>query len=192
MPELVLASTSRSCREQLERLGLPFETATPELDEARIRGETKDPIGLARLLAAARAEAAAGQHKKAIAIGCEQLCTLGDQILAAPDSAAAAAELLQQLQGNEHMLVTAVAVRKGKDVEDFVDVAMLRMRKLGKKEIERYVAADEPAGCAGGYRFGRAGIGLFEKVQAEDHSALAGMPLMKLGAALRKFGCDVP
>jgi septum formation protein len=132
------------------------------------------------------------QHGKAIVIGCDQVCAFGERALDKPDSPAAAIALLQQLQGKEHMLITAVTVQKGKESEEFVDVAMLRMRELKAAEIKRYVEQDQPVGCAGGYKFERAGIALFERVQGEDHTAIVGLPLLKLSAALRKFGLQVP
>jgi septum formation protein len=90
------------------------------------------------------------------------------------------------------MLITAVTVAKGKDTEEFVDVTMLRMRELKAAEIKRYVELDKPVGCAGGYKLERAGIALFERIQGEDHTAIIGMPLLKLSAVLRKFGLQVP
>ncbi|MCC7278133.1 MAG: Maf family protein, partial [Chromatiaceae bacterium] len=56
-PTLVLASTSPFRRELLQRLGLPFLTAAPEVDEARRPGES--PEALVTRLAEAKAQAVA-------------------------------------------------------------------------------------------------------------------------------------
>jgi septum formation protein len=192
MPELVLASSSPHRKALLERLGIPFECVAPEVDEAAVEQKTKDPIGVARELAQAKAEAVKKQHGKAIVIGCDQVCALDERVLDKPQTAGAAAELLQQLQGKEHMLITAVSVHKGKETEDFVDVTMLRMRALKPAEIKRYVEKDEPAGCAGGYRIEKSGLALFERIQGEDHTAVVGLPMLRLCAALRKLGVQMP
>lgn len=192
MTELVLASTSKYRKELLQRLGVEFKTFDPKVDEAKIRTSTKDPIGLARSLALAKAESGGAAHKSAIVIGSDQVLAFGDEVLGKPGSAEAAAAQLERLQGNEHALITAVAVLHGKDKEEFVDVTMLRMRKLDKKTIARYVERDQPVDCAGSYKIEQLGIALFEKIQGEDHTAITGLPLLKVSAALRKFGLQVP
>lgn len=48
MPSLILASTSRYRRELLSRLGLPFESVAPDVDEAALPGEA--PAALAERL----------------------------------------------------------------------------------------------------------------------------------------------
>jgi septum formation protein len=191
MADLVLASTSRYRRELLERLGTPFESVAPEFDEAAARKETS-PIALARALANGKAAAVAKANKKAVVVGCDQVVALGEEILGKPGSADAAKAQLQKLAGQPHMLITAVSVHKGSDVEEFVDVTTLRMRKLDKKEIDRYVERDQPTDCAGSYKIERAGIALFDKIEGEDHTAIVGLPLLKLAAILRKFGLQVP
>ena len=57
---LVLASTSRYRRELLQRLGLPFDCARPEVDETPLNGE--GPMALATRLAAAIFASAAQQR----------------------------------------------------------------------------------------------------------------------------------
>ena len=54
---LVLASTSPFRRELLERLGMPFDTIAPEVDETRLRGESPEQLVLRLSEAKARAEA---------------------------------------------------------------------------------------------------------------------------------------
>ncbi|MCL2645338.1 MAG: Maf family protein, partial [Betaproteobacteria bacterium] len=43
-PALVLASTSVYRRQLLERLKLPFETASPQTDETRLPGEAPEQL----------------------------------------------------------------------------------------------------------------------------------------------------
>ena len=192
MVALVLASTSPYRKELLERLGVAFTCIAPQVDENAARAAEPSPIALARGLALAKAADVGKKHGKDIVIGCDQVAALGEQILGKPGSAAAAKQQLQSLQGNEHLLITAVAVQFGKEVEEFVEVTTLRMRKLSDAEIGRYVDHDQPLDCAGSYKFERAGSALFDRVQGEDHTAITGLPVLKLAAALRRFGLCVP
>ena len=71
---LILASTSRYRRELLERLQLPFEVRTPQVDEAARAGEA--PAALARRLALAKAHAVAADAPVAVVIGSDQVAEL--------------------------------------------------------------------------------------------------------------------
>lgn len=192
MVALVLASTSPYRRQLLERLGVPFTCVAPGVDEAAAASGETSPIAIARSLAAKKAAAVAKDHGKDVVIGADQVVALGDRVLGKPGSAAKCKEQLQALQGQEHMLITAVAVQKGKDVHEFVEVTTLRMRALTSKEIDRYVERDQPLDCAGSYKFERAGVALFDRVQGEDHTAILGLPMVKLCAVLRECGIDLP
>ena len=117
---------------------------------------------------------------------------LGREVFGKPGSAAAAIAQLERLQGREHSLITAVALRRGTTRRDFVETTQLTMRQMSRADLERYVAVDDPLDCAGSYKVERAGIALFERIQGEDHTAIIGLPLMRLCAALREFGVDLP
>ncbi|MBY4846350.1 Maf family protein, partial [Burkholderia dolosa] len=56
-PRLILASSSRYRRALLERLGVPFDVVSPDIDETPLGGET--PAAPARRRAAAKARAGA-------------------------------------------------------------------------------------------------------------------------------------
>ena len=71
MPPLVLASTSPFRRELLARLGLPFATANPAVDEAPLPGEK--PEASALRLSQAKARAVADSHPGALIIGSDQV-----------------------------------------------------------------------------------------------------------------------
>ena len=66
------------------------------------------------------------------------------------------------------------------------------MRTLTDAEIARYVDRDQAFDCAGGYRWESAGITIFEKVDTEDHTAILGLPLIRLVTVLRSLGVAIP
>jgi len=122
----------------------------------------------------------------------DPVCAFGDRIFGKPGDAAGAVAQLQALQGQEHRLITAVAVAHRGQFERFTDVATLRMRELASDEIQRYVAAEQPFDCAGSYRIESLGIVLFEQIHCHDHTAIVGLPLLQLCAVLRRFGLAIP
>lgn len=192
MRELILASTSPYRRALLERLGLPFRCVDPGVDEWAFKARGLDPVALAEALARAKAGAVAVAEPVAVVIGGDQLVAFEGGVLGKPGTAEAAVGQLLAMAGREHQLVTAVAVADGGGVEVVTDVARLRLRPLTVDEAERYVAADRPLDCAGGYRIESLGIALFDRIESEDQTAIVGMPLIAVARLLRARGFAVP
>ncbi|MBA1331000.1 septum formation inhibitor Maf, partial [Candidatus Endoriftia persephone str. Guaymas] len=89
---LVLASISPFRKELLSRLGLPFTTASPEVDESPLDGEAPD--ALVQRLALKKAQAVAGQFPNALIIGSDQVATIDERILGKPGDHERAVEQL--------------------------------------------------------------------------------------------------
>ena len=68
----------------------------------------------------------------------------------------------------------------------------MHFRKLTDEEIQRYVARERPVNCAGSFKAEALGISLFERVDSQDPTALIGLPLIWLSAALRRVGFPLP
>ena len=190
MKPLVLASTSRFRQALLGRLGVPFTAAAPDFEELAPPGLT--PPQVAQAFARGKAESLARSHAQALIVGSDQVLEHRGEVLHKARDLAQAAEQLVRLQGDLHRLHTAVAVldaASGRLVEELVTVE-LRMRALTRPQAERYVALDQPLGCAGGFTFEQRGVALFEAVRGEDDSAIVGLPLLALGRLLRAQGWD--
>ena len=79
---LILGSSSRYRRELLERLRIPFEVATPQVDETPMAGEP--PRALAQRLAREKALDVARRHPQAVVIGSDQVADLDGKPLGKP------------------------------------------------------------------------------------------------------------
>jgi septum formation protein len=188
-PRLLLASTSRYRRSLLERLRLPFVAEDPAVDETPLPGEA--PAALATRLASAKAIAVARRHPAAVVIGADQVAECDGAVLGKPGTAERARAQLAGASGRTVSFHTAVALeRPGGPGGRHLDVTRVRFRTLGAEEIARYVALDEPLDCAASFRSEGLGIALFETVESRDPTALVGLPLIWLAAALRAAGLD--
>jgi septum formation protein len=79
VPRLILASSSAYRRELLQRLRLPFEAISPDIDETPLAGETPDATALR--LAREKAAAIAARNPDTLVNGSHQVATLdGAQI----------------------------------------------------------------------------------------------------------------
>jgi septum formation protein len=191
-PRLILASTSPYRRALLERLNLPFECVAPNTDESPLVGESAQ--ALAQRLARHKAESVAALHPDSVVIGSDQVAVRGPDRLGKPGSVERCIEQLERSSGREVEFLTAVHVVNGPagNAEVHVDRTLVRFRPLSRSEIERYVAADHPIDCAGGFKAESLGIALFERIESADPTGLTGLPLIWLSHALRRAGIAVP
>ena len=195
-PELILASTSKYRRELLSRLGLPFVCAKPDIDESVQSGERA--AALVTRLARQKASKVAADRPDAWVIGSDQAAVRldavdGETILGKPGSAATCIEQLRRCSGQTVTFLTAVAVVKNDGgLIEFTDTTRVMYRTLDNPTIERYVAHEMPFDCAGGFKSEALGIALCESIHSVDPSALIGLPLIRLAAALRTAGFALP
>ena len=192
MPDrrLVLASTSRYRRELLERLRLPFDVVSPEVDESAHHGEL--PVALASRLAVAKAEAAAAGDVDAVVIGSDQVADLDGVAIGKPGDHARATAQLRAMRGRLVIFHTAVAVVCRASGFRAVETASVRVRfrDLGDAEIERYLRLEQPYDCAGSAKAETLGIALLASIDSDDPTALIGLPLIRTCALLRRAGID--
>ena len=189
---LILGSTSRYRRELLDRLGLPFEVVSPEVDETPIPGEL--PADLARRLALAKARAVASRRPDCIVIGSDQVADLDGEPLGKPGGHARATAQLRQMRGRSVVFQTAVAVVCAEAGFEQLDLAPVRVafRTLTDTEIEDYLRAEQPYDCAGSARSEGLGIALLDAIDSDDPTALVGLPLIRTCRMLRAAGLRVP
>lgn len=188
MSRLVLASTSRYRRELLARLGIPFRTRAPAVDETEHDGET--PVELAERLAHAKALAA--KAPGTIVIGSDQVASRDGHVLRKPGAHDAAVEQLVACQGRRvdfHTAVTIVDSDSGREWQ-CTDHTRVAFAGRDRTALERYVELERPYDCAGGFKAEGLGICLFERIESADPTALIGLPLIFVARALTEAGLD--
>jgi len=189
---LVLASTSPFRQALLEKLGLPFDTAAPDVDERRREGES--PVALVKRLAESKARAVAGRFPGALVIGSDQVACLGEEILGKPGSEEKAVAQLMAMNGRRITFHTGLcllnnATERAQVVcEDF----HVHFRDLTEAQIRRYVEKEQPLNCAGSFKSEGYGITLFRRLEGDDPNALVGLPLIRLVEMLGKEGVKLP
>ncbi len=189
-PPLILASTSRYRRELLERLRLPFDVVSPQVDETPHAGES--PAELAMRLAAAKAAAVAALHPQAVVIGSDQVAELDGEPIGKPGTHERAVAQLRAMRGRSVVFHTAVAVQRA--ATGYAGAALapvtVRFRDLADAEIEHYLRTEQPYDCAGSAKCETLGIALLAAIDSDDPTALVGLPLIRTCALLREAGID--
>jgi septum formation protein len=191
MKRLVLASTSSYRRALLERLGLPFEIANPNVDEAELPGES--PARTALRLASAKAQAVAPRFAGALVIGSDQVAALGAMRLDKPLHHEAAVRQLRIACGKAVDFHTAICVLDTASGQEQTRVvpARVHFRRYSDAQIETYLLREQPYDCAGSAKVEGLGIVLIEKIECDDPNALIGLPLIALTEMLAARGVNI-
>ncbi|WP_028239995.1 Maf family protein [Stutzerimonas azotifigens] len=191
MRPLLLASSSPYRRELLARLGLPFEHASPDIDETRLPDEAPD--ALVRRLAESKARALAARHAGLI-IGSDQVAVLDGRVLGKPHTFERAREQLKAASGRTVRFLTGVALLDSVSGNVQVDCVPfdVHFRELGDATIERYLRKETPYDCAGSFKAEGLGIALFRRTEGEDVTSLVGLPLIRLVDMLLAEGLEIP
>jgi len=189
---LVLASTSPYRRTLLERLRIPFATATPNVDETALKDES--PEALCARLAAAKAQAVQHDWPDALIIGSDQVAVVGSVLLNKPGNFANAVDQLRCMRGEAVNFFTALCMLNTRTTrrQTVIVPVTVHMRELSDVEIERYLQAERPYDCAGSARIESLGITLVARLECDDPTALIGLPLIELCAMLRNEGIKLP
>lgn len=191
-PRLVLASTSIYRKQLLDRFGLSFETARPEVDETPLAGET--PVATAERLAVAKARAVATQFPDALIIGSDQVAHRGTERFDKPGTIERAVAQLRAMSGKAIVFHTAVCLYNSGNGHTQLEgiPTEARFRELTETEIVRYVERERPLDCAGSAKSEGLGISLLDYMRGDDPTALIGLPLIALARMLRAEGVMVP
>lgn len=181
---LVLASTSTYRAQLLSTLQIPFQIASPDVDETPLLGEHAKDTALR--LSKLKAMAVASQFPDALIIGSDQVALLGDQQLGKPMTHDKAALQLRAMQGKSVVFYTALALHNAKNGSTHTDLVETKVsfRNLTDTEIERYLHKEQPYHCAGSAKSEGLGIALISKIEGSDPNALIGLPLISLVSML--------
>lgn len=182
---VVLASSSPRRRQLLDLIGIAHEVRPANIDETMRPREA--PRRHAERLAREKATAIAKRDPDLITIGADTIVVVNRKVLGKPRDHADAARMLTMLSGREHMVITAVAVSRGRKLRSAVEEVRVRFRRLRDDEIEAYIATGEPMDKAGAYGIQGYGATIVERIEG-DYFAVMGVPIVRLIGLLRDVG----
>ncbi|ENG8676887.1 Maf family protein [Enterobacter hormaechei] len=190
MPNLVLASTSPYRRMLLEKLGIPFECAAPEVDETPQPGES--PRHLVTRLAKEKAQSLAVRYPAHLIIGSDQVCVLDGEITGKPHTEENACQQLLRARGSIVTFYTGLALYNSASghLQTECEPFDVHFRHLSEQEILNYVRRERPLNCAGSFKSEGLGIALFDKLDGRDPNSLVGLPLIALCQMLKREECN--
>ena len=188
---LILASSSEYRRQLLQKLLIPFNSISPNVDESALAGEK--PQETALRLAQEKAKKIGNQYPHALVIGCDQVATLDGEQLGKPLNHNNATKQLQKMRGREVVFHSALCLYNAATGNMQAEVVpyLVKFRQLSDDQIESYLTKEQPYHCAGSAKSEGLGIALIERMLGEDPNALIGLPLIKLITMLHNEGINV-
>lgn len=183
--KLILASASPRRQELLRQMGVAFEVQSVDIDETPEPGELAEDY----VLRLAQAKARAVQRQTATpawVLGADTAVIVDQAILGKPTDVQHARQMLQNLSGRSHRVLTGVALC-GDSVATALSDSTVWFRRISKQDIDRYCASGEPYGKAGGYAIqGKAAV--FIKNLQGSFSGVMGLPVYETARMLQSAG----
>lgn len=191
MQPIILGSSSPYRSELLAKLKLPFSTASPNIDESPLMGES--PAQLVLRLAENKARKVAETNLSALVIGSDQVAVLDGEILGKPGTAENAVKQLLAASGKTVTFLTGLALYNAanQQMQSIVEPFEVNFRSLSETQIRRYVDLEQPLDCAGSFKSEGLGISLFSELRGSDPNSLIGLPLIRLTDMLAAQGVNV-
>ena len=199
---IYLCSQSPRRRELLKQIGINFEMLLLRSDPRRGEDVNETPLAdetaeiYVRRVCQEKSHAGSESLRMRSlppfpVLAADTTVVLDGKIFGKPDDADHAAEMLRQLSGKEHQVLSAVAVALGDRTEVALSVSTVRFAKLSEDRIRRYLLGREYADKAGGYAIqGQAGA--FIEHLAGSYSGVMGLPLSETVELLQRFDYPTP
>ncbi len=188
---LILASASPRRKELLTQVGVKFQVEASQVPEEI--NPSLLPEDLVQQLALQKASSVAMTHTSGIVLGADTVVVHHGILMGKPVSAENAAEMLRELSGQWHQVMTAVALvdASGKQ-EPWVSVEKtnVKFRDLTEADISAYLRTGEFIDKAGAYGIQGFGALLVEKIEG-CYFNVVGLPLQRVAVGLQNWGINL-
>jgi septum formation protein len=183
-----LASGSPRRRELLQQIGVSFRVVGTAVDEAVRIDET--PRAYVLRLATAKADAGWDRSRDATdvpVLAADTAVVLDGKILGKPADRQDAENMLRQLSGRTHEVLTGIALRTAGGVRSRISRSEVTFRTIAANEAQAYWETGEPHDKAGAYAIqGRAAV--FVADLRGSYSGVMGLPLFETAELLAEAG----
>jgi septum formation protein len=186
LPPLILASASPRRVELLRQLGLEFKVVPAEVDE--IHREQLTGRELAQVNAYRKARVVAKKFPDALVMGADTLVCLEAAMFGKPATLEAAYQMLEQLQGRTHQVVTGICLLHLRSHRQsvFAESTAVTFHPLDSVSIRRYLNRVDPLDKAGAYAIQEEGDLIIRKITG-SYSNVVGLPIERLDRELQAW-----
>ena len=191
MIKIILASRSGVRKQILDKNGINCEIIPANINEDQIKEsllkEKATPKLISKNLAELKANKVSEKKFNEIVLGADSVIDLNGKLISKPTNRKEALNILKELNGQRHQLISSVCISKnGFMMWNFTDASTLTMKKLNLDEIKSYLAKirDEELYAYGVYQIEADGRSLFSKIEG-DEDTIMGLPAKQIKEYLR-------
>lgn len=166
-------------------MGFDFQVVLREVDESYPLGLS--PSEIAVFLSEKKARAFDLMVENEIVITADTIVSIDGKILGKPENEEHAFEMLSELSGKRHEVITGVSLLKNHQLISFYELTEVFFKEISAEEIRYYIHTFQPADKAGAYGI-QEWIGLIavDRING-SYSNVVGLPTHRLYAELCKL-----
>ena len=186
MERIILASKSPRRKQLLEWAEIPFDVMVKDTDEMYPASLAIDqvPVYIARNKALAVKEELS--HDRLI-LAADTVVVLNGKVIGKPVSKENAIEILSELSGQTHEVITGVVLMRDDSEMAFADITEVEFHKLSMQQIAFYVDKYKPYDKAGAYAIQEwIGVVGIKRVKGDFYNVM-GLPVSRVVKALSEF-----
>lgn len=183
---IILASRSPRRQQLLQELGIKFEVVVRDYDESypeELKGKE-----IAEFLSGEKARHYLAEiNDNEIIITADTIVWCNDKVLGKPADAEEAKNMIRELSGNVHDVITGVTLLSNKKEKTFTDLTRVTFEEMSREEISYYVENFKPFDKAGAYGIQEwIGITACSRIEG-SYFNVVGLPVQKLYKELKEF-----
>ena len=191
--QIILASKSRVRKEILRKNKINCIVNPSNIDEDTIKKsllkEGASPEIISKNLAELKANKVSQKILGELVLGADSVIDLKGKIVSKPTDRNEALQILQDLNGQTHRLISSVCISKnGSMIWNYTDKASLTMKQMSEEELKIYLAkiSDEALYAYNVYQIEGEGRSLFSKIDG-DEDTIMGLPVKKIKKYLNNY-----
>ena len=191
--KIILASKSGVRKKILELNLIKCVVEPSNVDEDSVKNsllkEGATPEIISKNLAELKANKVSQKIPNEIVLGADSVIDLNGRIISKPTDREEALQILQDLSGKTHYLISSVCIsQNGSMIWNYTDKASLTMKKMSDEELKIYLAkiSDDALYAYNVYQIEGEGRSLFAKIEG-DEDTIMGLPVKKIKEYLNNY-----
>ena len=191
--QIILASKSEIRKKILEKHKINCIVKPSNIDEDSVKEsllkEKASPEIISKNLAELKANKISQKIVGELVLGADSVIDLNGKIISKPADRNEALQILQNLNGQTHHLISSVCIsQNGSMIWNYTDKASLTMKHMSEEELKIYLAKinDEALYAYNVYQIEGEGRSLFSKIDG-DEDTIMGLPVKKIKDYLNNY-----
>ena len=191
--QIILASKSKVRKKILDNNQINCVVEPSNVDEDSVKEsllkEKVSPKMISKNLAEIKANKISQKKPGVLVLGADSVIDLDGKIISKPVDREEALEILQNLNGRTHDLISSVCIsQNGSMIWNYTDKASLTMKQMSKEELKNYLGkiSDEALYSYNVYQIEGEGRSLFSKIEG-DEDTIMGLPVKKIKEYLNNY-----